>query len=225
MIKLSRTKLELFLDCPRCFWLDMKQGVKRPPPAPYTINSAIDMLLKDEFDVYRGRGTPHPLMERFHIDAVPYKSDKLNSWRHNFTGVQFHHAATDFLVFGAVDDIWVDPRGELIVVDYKATGAKEHHIYSGYKRQMEVYQWLLLRNGFSVARTGYFLFSRVNKEGGFAGRLSFDFFIEPQDGDVSWIEGALRACRNAYDSAIPDFSPECPHCLFTQGKPSQSKFR
>lgn len=115
MVKLSRSKIELFLDCPRCFWLDMKKGVKRPPPAPYTINSAIDGLLKKEFDVYREDGTAHYIIKKYNIDAIPYKCEQINTWRHNFTGVQFHHKSTDFLVFGAVDNVWANPAGELIV--------------------------------------------------------------------------------------------------------------
>src|SRR5947209_2284130 len=72
MTKLSRTKIELFTNCQRCFWLDVKQGVKRPPPAPYTINSAIDYLLKAEFDVHREKGTQHPIMEQFKIEGIPF---------------------------------------------------------------------------------------------------------------------------------------------------------
>jgi len=217
MIKLSRSKLELFLDCPRCFWLDMKKAVKRPPPAPYTINSAIDGLLKQEFDVNRESGTAHYTMKKYNIDAIPYKCEQINVWRHNFTGVQFQHKPTDFFVFGAVDDVWINPGGELIVVDYKATGAKQHQIYPQYKRQMEVYQWLLIQNGNKVSKTGYFLFAQVNKGSGFAeGRLSFDLTIEPLEGDVSWIEGALLGARKAIDTTIPDSNPECAHCQFVK---------
>ncbi|MDD5347783.1 MAG: hypothetical protein PHT59_04130, partial [Candidatus Omnitrophica bacterium] len=143
MVKLSRTRLELFLQCPRCFWLLMNRRISRPPPAPYTINSAIDALLKKQFDCHRRQGTQHPVMQQHHIDAVPFADARIDEWRNNFKGVQHRHAATDFLVFGAVDDIWVNPAGELSVVDYKATGANEHRIYDQYKRQMEVYQWLL----------------------------------------------------------------------------------
>jgi len=167
MTKLSRSKIELSLECPRCFWLDMKQGIKRPPPMPYTINNAVDYLLKQEFDIHREKGTPHPVMKKHKIDAVPYSHEKINTWRHNFTGVQFHHKPTDFLVYGAVDDIWVNPEGELMVVDYKATGANQHRIYDSYKRQMEIYQWLLRQNGFNVSPVGYFVFAKVNKAGGF----------------------------------------------------------
>jgi CRISPR/Cas system-associated exonuclease Cas4 (RecB family) len=218
MIKLSRSKIELFLHCPHCFWLDMKKGVKRPPPAPYTINSAIDGLLKQEFDVHRETGTQHYLLKQYAIDAIPYKCAQINAWRHNFTGVQFHHGPTDFLVFGAVDDVWVNPAGELIVVDYKATGANQHQIYPEYKRQMEIYQWLLLKNGNKVSTKGYFLFARVNKKNGFpGGKLSFDLFIEPQEGDTSWVEGVLMEARKVYDGPLPSYKSGCPYCQFSQG--------
>ncbi|MCX5709684.1 MAG: PD-(D/E)XK nuclease family protein [Candidatus Omnitrophica bacterium] len=215
MVKLSRSKIELFLNCPRCFWLDMKKGIKRPPPAPYTINSAIDGLLKQEFDVCRESGTAHYIIKKYSINAIPYKCEEINKWRHNFTGIQFHHKATDFLVFGAVDDVWVNPEGELIVVDYKATGAKEYQIYPGYKRQMEVYQWLLIQNGYRVSRTGYFLFAKVNKNGGFAeGKLSFDLTLEPLEGDTSWIEEAIIKARECMEGLVSSSSSECSYCKF-----------
>jgi len=199
----------------------MKNGLKRPPPAPYTINSAIDALLKQEFDVHRENGTAHYIITKYNIDAIPFKCDQINAWRHNFTGVQFQHKATDFLVFGAVDDVWINPAGELIVVDYKATGAKEYKIYDSYKRQMEVYQWLLLQNGYKVSKTGYFLFAKVNKQGGFAaGKLSFDLFLEPLEGDSSWVEGAIVQAKATLDGSIPPYGPECPYCQFSAGQVS-----
>ena len=60
--KLSRSKIELFMDCPRCFYLDRKLGVGRPPGFPFSLNSAVDALLKKEFDVLRAKNKKHPLM-------------------------------------------------------------------------------------------------------------------------------------------------------------------
>lgn len=218
MQKLSRSKVELFTQCQRCFWLDVKQGVKRPPPAPYTINNAIDFLLKAEFDVHREKGTRHPIMEKHEIEAIPYVHANLNKWRHNFTGVQFEHKPTDFLVYGAVDDVWVNADGELIVVDYKATGAKQHQIYDSYRRQMEIYQWLLRQNGFDVSPTGYFVFAQVNKGNGFGNgvaALGFDLFIEPLIGDDSWIEHALAGARRTFDQKkMPEATPTCEYCSY-----------
>lgn len=219
MIKLSRSKLELFLDCPRCFWLDMQKGLKRPPPAPYTINSAIDTFLKQEFDIHREDGSAHYLMKKYKIDAIPYKCKEITTWKNNFTGIQYEHAKSGFLVYGAVDDVWISPQGELIVVDYKATGAKEYKIYDQYKRQMEIYQWLLINKGYNVSLTGYFIFAKVNKDCGFEqGKLTFDLFIEPLKGDTSWIEGAILDARKVLDEPIPESKSDCPFCQFAQGE-------
>jgi hypothetical protein len=66
----------------------------------------VDQLLKREFDSWREKGETHPLMAEYGIDAVPFAHEKLDDWRHNFTGVRHNHEASGFLVYGAVDDIW-----------------------------------------------------------------------------------------------------------------------
>src|SRR3989344_1353678 len=150
--RLSRSRLELFVDCPRCFYLDRRLGVDRPPGFPFTLNSAVDALLKKEFDIHRAEGSPHPLMKEYDIDAVPYPGDQMDEWRENFKGVQFFHHPTNLVITGAVDDVWINPKKELIVVDYKATSTEgkitlDADYRQGYKRQMEIYQWLLRQNG------------------------------------------------------------------------------
>ena len=221
LIKLSRSRLELFLECTRCFWLLMNKNIKRPPGFPYTINLAIDALLKKEFDEHRNDGTAHELIKKYKINAIPFSHADMDRWRHNFTGIQFEHKPTGFLVYGAVDDVWKDSKGNLMVVDYKATGAKEHKIYDSYKRQMEVYQWLLKQNGFKVSDCGYFLFAKVDKEKGFLGaKLSFDLLLEPCEGDSSWVEGALKKARKCMKGDVPDFGTECEYCQWYCGQQS-----
>lgn len=220
MVKISRSKLELFLECQRCFWFYTKQGIARPSGPPFTINNAIDYLLKQDFDAHREKGTQHPIMSEHKIDAVPFSHPDMNKWRHNFTGIRYEYAPMDFLVFGAVDDIWVTPKNELIVVDYKATGANQHKIYDSYGRQMEIYQWLFRQNGFKVFNTGYFVFARVNKGNGFSesyekGILPFDIFVESYAGNDAWIPDALASARKAYDmDSPPAASGSCEYCAY-----------
>src|SRR3989344_1894940 len=123
--KVSRSKIDLFLECPRCFYLDRRLGVGRPPGFPFTINSAIDFLLKKEFDIHRANGTKHPLIEKYNVDAIPVAHEKLDEWRENFKGIQFHHKPTNLIITGAIDDLWQDSKGNYIVVDYKATSKNE----------------------------------------------------------------------------------------------------
>ena len=67
--KISRSKIDLFTECPRCFYMDRKLGIARPPGFPFTLNSAVDKLLKKEFDVHRAGKSKHPLMEEYKIDG------------------------------------------------------------------------------------------------------------------------------------------------------------
>ena len=78
----------MFVECPRCFYLDRRLGVGRPPGFPFALNSAVDALLK-EFDIHRANETTHPMMKAYKIDAVPFQNEKINEWRNNFKGIQF----------------------------------------------------------------------------------------------------------------------------------------
>ncbi|MDD5710793.1 MAG: PD-(D/E)XK nuclease family protein [Candidatus Colwellbacteria bacterium] len=219
--KLSRSKVDLFLECPRCFYLDRRLGVSRPPGFPFSLNSAVDALLKKEFDIHRAQKSAHPLMKQYGINAVPFEHKDINKWRDTFVGVQYLHEPTNFLLTGAIDDVWVDPKGRLSIVDYKAT-AKDSEVnldadwQIGYKRQMEFYQWLMRQNGFDVSATGYFVYAngRTDKEA-FDGRLEFNVKVIPYEGDSSWIEPTLRKIKEALGSnKVPKADPDCDYCLY-----------
>jgi hypothetical protein len=220
---LSRSKIDLFLNCARCFYLDNKLGVARPPGFPFNLNSAVDGLLKKELDVHRAAGTQHPLAKAYGLDAVPFDHPEMDAWRNALSqGVKYVHPQTGLTVRGGVDDIWVNPKGELIVVDYKAT-SKDGSIESldedwhiGYKRQLEVYQWLLRQNGFKVSNTGYWFYANATKDReAFDARLDFELTLVPYEGDDSWVEGTLLQLKSCLDSEdIPASAEDCDYCRY-----------
>ena len=220
--KLSRTKIDLFLECPRCFYLDRRLGVGRPPGFPFSLNSAVDALPKKEFDFHRVNQSAHPPMTQYGDDAVPFQHEKIDEWRDSLRrGVQYHDQATNLIITGGIDDAWVNPKGELIVVDYKATSkagevSLDAEWQDGYKRQMEVYQWLLRKNGFTVSDTGYFVYCNgdTDKEA-FDGKLEFDVKLIPYTGNDGWVDGTIKKlhqCLN--DDKIPDADPDCDYCNY-----------
>lgn len=222
--KLSRSKIDLSMECPRCFYYDRKLGVGRPPGFPFALNSAVDHLLKQEFDGHRMNGTKHPLIEKYGVDAIPCKHDDLDKWRHNFTGVQFLHQPTNFLVYGAIDDLWQNSQGEYIVVDYKSTSKNEDITelnkdwQKGYKRQMEIYQWLLRRNGYRVSNTGYFVYCNGQTDRkAFDAKLEFDITLIPYTGDDSWVEQAIMDAHKCLNSdSVPAGKPGCDYCQYVE---------
>lgn len=222
--KLSRSKIDLFTECPRCFYLDRRLGVGRPPGFPFNLNSAVDALLKKEFDVLRAEGKPHAIIEQYKVDAIPIPHKDLDQWRTNFTGVQFLHEPTNFLVFGAIDDLWQNSKGEYVVVDYKATSKSERITaldkawHDGYKRQMEIYQWLLRQNGLPVSDIGYFVYcnGRTDVEA-FDGKLEFDVTLIDYKGTDKWVEGRLKEAKECLDGEeIPPAGDNCDYCPYRQ---------
>jgi hypothetical protein len=198
-------------------------GIDHPPSFPFTLNSAVDTLLKREFDDCRSRGVPHPIMTAAGLNLIPFSHPQLDEWRHNFTGVQIPYGGS-YTFTGAVDDLWVDPHGVISVVDYKAT-AKEtpvtaldasHH--GSYKRQIEFYQWLLRRKGFNVSDRAWFVYCTGDPGvAGFGNVLTFRTHLIPYDGDASWVEPCLDVlieCLNG--GVIPPSGEGCVHCRYVR---------
>lgn len=224
--KLSRSKIELFVECPRCFYLDNKLGTARPRGPAFTLNVAVDELFKKEFDEYRQSKKPHPIMEEYEIEAVPFSHKNLNEWRDNFSGVTYHDKATGFTISGAIDDIWEKSDGSLIVIDYKAT-AKEGRIVSlsdssweaSYRRQIGVYQWLLRKNGFTVDDTGYFVYAnaKVIDQNGFHNNLQFETTLVSCVGDTTWIDETLPQIKTCLtEDELPKSGEACEYCSYRE---------
>ena len=224
--KLSRSRIDLYIQCPRCFYIDRRLGVDRPPGFPFNLNSAVDSLLKSEFDVHRAAGTPHPLQAAYGLDAIPAQRAEIDVWRENFKGVQYHHEPTNLILTGAIDDLWIDGQGNYIVVDYKATAKKEpvtsvdEPWQSSYKRQMEIYQWLLRRNGLPVSDTGYFVYctGRPDAEA-FDARIDFDIHLIPYDGSDDWVEPTIIRLQECLkQDEVPAASYSCAYCKFYEAR-------
>lgn len=229
--KISRSKIDMFLNCPRCFYMDRRLGVGQPPGFPFNLNSAVDTLLKKEFDVHRIGNTAHPLMKNYGLDLVPFQHEKIDEWRENFKGVQYLHELTNFIVTGAVDDLWVDKDGMIHIVDYKSTSKTSEVSLDadwqiGYKRQMEVYQWLMRKNGFKVSDTGYFVYCNgMTDREAFDAKLEFDIKIIPYTGDDSWVEDTIiKAHECLMGDKIPEAGENCDYCNYVNAvKNAESK--
>lgn len=222
MIKISRSKIELFLECPRCFYLDVVKKVKRPPGFPFTLNNAVDALLKKEFDKHRQEGTQHPIQIEFGIDAIPSNHEMIDKWRQSmYHGIVYIDEEKGLHIYGGLDDLWVNSNGEYHVVDYKAT-AKDKPVTELaewtiiYKRQMEMYQWLLRKNGLKVSSTAYFVYCTGDiSADGFDNKLQFHSHLIPYEVDDSWIEKVIEEIHNCLQSPkVPAKSDSCPYCGF-----------
>jgi hypothetical protein len=191
----------------------------------WSLNSAVDALLKNEFDVLREQQQPHRLMMFYRIDAVPFSHPELHIWRDdhdNRIGASTLHKSTGLNICGIIDDIWINTKNkELYIVDYKSTSTEypislDSKWKEGYKRQMEVYQWIFRKLGFPVSKTGYFLFANATKNRpGFHGKLEFENTIIPYEADDSWVEPTIVEIKKCLDSSeLPKAGSACQYCAY-----------
>jgi CRISPR/Cas system-associated exonuclease Cas4 (RecB family) len=219
---ISRSKIDLYTECERCFYLDQRLGIKRPDSYPLTLNNAVDELLKREFDLLREREEPHLLMTEYGIDAIPFKHKDLDVWRDALrNGIKYLEPKTNLLIRGGIDDMWMHRNGELHIVDYKATSKKEEPTLDAkwqdaYKRQVEIYQWLFRKNNFKVSSTAYFVYANGNSEADrFDGKLEFNMTIIPYVGDDSWIEKTIKKLHGCLmDTRVPAQADDCTYCTY-----------
>lgn len=223
--KLSRSKIDFFVECPRCFYLDNKLGTKRPSFPSFNLNIAVDELFKKEFDTYRATATAHPLMQKYAIAAIPFAHTNMDSWRDPFVGIEYTEPTTNLTVSGAIDDLWITPEGKLLIIDYKAT-SKEGTITelsdspwdAQYKRQLGMYRWLFEKNGFTVAETGYLVYANASTAPNtFNDTLTFETTLVPVPTDTNWILPtltAIKACLEA--TSLPEIGQGCEFCPYRE---------
>ena len=218
-IQLSPNSLNLFLECPHCFWLDKKKGIKRPQPYPYALNAAVDVLLKEEFDTNRAKGEVHPLILDHKIPAKLFPDQKLlDQWRNNFEGLRYYDAGLGATLFGAVDDVLEFEGGKLAPLDYKSTGSSVPTIYDRFQIQMDVYTYLLEKNGYQVTKKGYLAFYIVDKTNGFVDRLPFRKELHEISTDPSDVPQLFTDAVETLKRPLPPpHSQDCQYQAWMEG--------
>ncbi len=286
--KISRSGIDSFIKCQRCFYLNKVKNIKDIGIPGFLLNSAVDELLKKEFDIHRENQTPHKLMDK---NMVPFQHDDLEKWRNNFEGISYHHKETNLIISGAIDDIWINKdTNELIIVEYKSTSTQEKiypkswwinnkdlpaewldnesenlfcpmcnsKVYDnrkdkaspkspdfkcsnnkdcdglkklgqyevslddkwkeGYKRQIEIYQWLFKMNKFKVSNDSYFIYANGLKSSDkFDNKLHFETKILKYSGSTDWVEPKIIEIKKVLDqTSIPSLNEECETCSYVE---------
>tara|TARA_B100000123_G_scaffold200814_1_gene150902 strand:- start:2942 stop:3769 length:828 start_codon:yes stop_codon:yes gene_type:complete len=237
--EVSRSRIEAFINCPACFWLDRVKGVKFPGMPPLLLNSATDTLLKKDFNKFRELQKPHPFMELNGLGhLVPFQYEDFETWTKSLQlGLKTYHEKSNLIIGGGLDDVWHDPKtNELFIVDYKSTAGKRTEDLSklepinlrgrykeGYKRQMEMYQWILRAimkekdKDYEVSNTGYFVYVNGDQyfENGMLDEdpkkatMKFNVQLLEYNGDDSWVENTIKEISKCLKSS------ECPEHSMT----------
>ncbi len=242
--ELSRSRVENFVRCPACFYMQQVEGIKFPDIPGFNINEATDVLLKKHFDKYRTEASIPPFFKAQALEhLLPFQHENFDKWTESlhFGAEGRMNTVIDELnlkIGGGLDDVWQNTETrELHIVDYKSTSQKspgrtltlDEPYKASYKRQMDLYVWVLRRMGFDVSETGYFLYVDGDR---FTDRdflsahealMVFKTTLIPYTVDVSWIAPTLKKIKATLDAgARPEHSDGCQYGDFLQASISSA---
>ena len=236
--ELSRSRIENFVRCPACFHLQQVKGIQFPSIPGFNINEATDILLKRDFDKYRGSQNSHPFLQTINMGhLIPFQHEDFEKWTQSLHfGAEGRmntiHEESQIKLGGGLDDVWLNTdSGQLHIIDYKSTSQKtegkeitlEDQWKASYKRQMDMYVWIMRRKGFDVSSIGYFLycdgdrFSRYDFLGVEEAVMKFKMSLLPYDVSTEWIEPTLVEIKKCLTSdKTPEHSDTCEYGSFLE---------
>src|SRR3989344_5605268 len=171
IIKVSPSTLNLIAECPRCFYLAVVKKIPRPSSGFPTLPSGMDKMLKEHFDRFRDKNELPPELKLHKIDAQLFEDvELLKKWRNNRAGIEYFDEQQGILLRGAIDNV-LSKDGKLIILDYKTRGfALKEDTPNRYQDQMNLYTFLLQKNGYNTEEYAYLLFylpERIQENGEF----------------------------------------------------------
>ncbi len=211
--KFSPSSLNLLKECHRCFWLHFNKNIRRPQGIFPSLPGGMDRTMKEHFDKYMRKGELPPELKELDEHVKLFDDEKLlNEWRNNRKGVRWEYNDGTILR-GAVDNILVLKKdGKLIVLDYKTRGYPLKEDTAGhYQDQLDIYYYLLQKNGQKVENYGYLLFYyplEVDEKG----HVVFETKLVKMHIDIKNAENILQKALDLLKKEIPTQSKECDYC-------------
>ncbi len=207
--KFSPSSLSLLKDCPRCFWLQVNKGIKRPDSIFPSLPSGMDKVLKEHFDYFRREGKMPPELD---LDGVQLFNDGelLKVWQNSRKGIQWTDENGNLLK-GAVD-ILLQKGKKLIVLDFKTRGfpvKEDTHLH--YKDQLDIYNFLLRKNGYATEDYSYLLFYHPQKVHT-NGDVDFHKHLVKMDVSIKNAEKVFNHAVAVLGGEMPKVAEECGFC-------------
>ncbi len=216
---LSPTSINLLLDCPRCFWLQFKKGIKRPESIFPSLPSGMDKVLKEHFDRFMEKGELPPEIREYGI-ANGYKlfddKQKMDIWRNALKGIQYKDKTSGIILRGAIDNLLSNGK-KIIVLDYKTRGYPlKEDTHEHYQAQMDIYNFLLRKNGYETEDYAYLLFY-YPREVSETGEIIFNTKLIKMSTSMNRGEKLFMEAIKILDmDGLPESSEECKFCEYRE---------
>lgn len=207
-IRLSPSKLNLFRDCPRCFWLSVVKGIDQPRGPMPTILIGLDSVIKNYFQRYREKGELPPIIQG-RIEGKLVKKP--------LSFIKFADSSINAIMSGKLDECIILKGGLYAPLDHKSGGRFVEAVHPAFQMQMDSYTFLLESNGYPIAGKAYLVYY-FPTDGELHNGFPFEVDIKEVETDPS---RALDLFRKAVEIArAPSPPPNGKRCAFCRWRES-----
>ncbi len=218
---ISRTKIDLFFDCQRCFYLDQRFGIKRPHGTSLVINKFVVNHFKNILNEFRINQNIFPDSAKINKKLIPSNNTFLEDWTHPFKGISYIEKKTNFKIKANLDDIWIcQETKKNFPVIIKSTSRKKEidseNIWPGYWKQLSLYSYLLSKNSIETSSTGILVYLNTSEHfPNESKKIDFELLIFEKKLDLSWIESTFDSiCKVLNSDQVPPINLNCKYCRY-----------
>ena len=219
VLKISPSSLALYRECPRCFWLQHNENVKRPSGPMSTLPNGVDYTLKNYFDHWRKDGGRPPLLhdKLKNLDMRLLEDEALIAkFRSRSFGLFDKESGAYFQ--GMLDDALTLHNGNVIPLDNKTKGfppGEEAHPAYGY--QMSAYTLFLRENGIKTENVAYLVYWYLDhKHMDIGNPLAFNISLLKMHTDPDAALTTFREAVAALKEPMPPRAKECAFCAYRE---------
>lgn len=212
----SPTSLSLMSNCPRCFWLQMNKGIKRPRGIFPTLPSGMDAVIKKYFDRYRIKGKLPPELEGKIKGKLFDDINKLERWRNwRINELRYEDKVLDVVLVGALDDCLVDGQF-FIPLDYKTKGSEvKEDPAKYYQNQLDSYCLMLEALGYKTKNEAVLLYY-TPKEVSENGTVKFNVTPFKIDTNPESAKSVIKKAVELLTGPLPKRNSECEFCTLIE---------
>lgn len=209
--KFSPSSLAILKDCPRCFWLQFNKNIKRPEAIFPSLPSGMDKILKEHFDRFMKKQQLPPELQQLNGEVKLFDDEELlKVWRSNFKGIEWKDKKGN-LFHGAIDNLLKKGK-KLIVLDYKTRGFPlKEDTHEHYQDQMDIYNFLLRKNGYQTEDYTYLLFYHPHQVEP-NGHVCFNNDLVKIRVNIKNVENIFKKAVQVLEAEIPAPSEGCAFC-------------
>ena len=213
-IGLSAHTLNIFRECKRCFYLEIKYNIKRPRGPMPSIATGIDSLIKDYFEHFRGKLPPF-LKGKIEGTLI---TNLQKTYYYDIEGLP------DYYLWGRLDEAIKLPNGLYIPLDHKTRAScPKGEPHDAYKFQLGIYSLLLKKsNNNQEVDMGYLVFYYPEKEltdydaDKIKNVINFNFEVKEVKLDINEIKKVIIDAINCLESdKLPESGngeTKCEYC-------------